>query len=143
MLYACMSYVLHDHRGLTSAFKSIIGVLTGDTASPVLWNIYFAQLGDWLDDDPVDITLFHCVVSHVEQADDVALFSTSFPSLQQKLDGFLHWCDVSSMSISAQKSKWMIMGPCSMAQQHLSVRGEQIELVCEYKYVGIWFTSTA
>ena len=43
-----MSYVLRDRGGLTPAFKSVIGVLTGDTASPVLWNIYFAQLGDWL-----------------------------------------------------------------------------------------------
>jgi exonuclease III len=145
MLYARMSYVLREHGSLTAAFKSMIGVLTGDTASPVLWNIYFANIGRWLEDEPVDVALAHRLVSHVEQADDVALFSTSLLALQRKVDGFLRWCDESYMTISAQKSKWMIMGPGSghAALEILYVRGEAIELVSEYKYVGVWFTSTA
>ena len=67
MLYARMSYVLRGRRGLTPAFKSMIGVLTGDTA-----------------------------------------FGTS------TLHGLV-----------------------------IGVRGEPIELVSEYKYVGAWFTTAA
>ena len=111
MLYACMSYVLCDRGGLTSAFKSVMGVLTGDTASPILWNIYFADLGTWLEDDAVDVILFNHQISHIEQVDYVALFTMSLPALQQKVDGFLLWCNTNYMSISPQKSKWMIRGP--------------------------------
>ena len=143
MLYAWMTYVLRDRGGLTPAFKSLIGVLTGDTASPILWNIYFAQAGSWLDDEPMDVSLFHQPISHVEQADDVAIFSTSIPALQRKLDAFLRWCDISYLVISAQKSKWMIMGPGDGSNACLCVRGEPIELVSKYKCVGVWFTSTA
>ena len=97
-----------------------------------------------LEDEPAfDVTLFHRLISHIEQADNVALFSTSLLDLQRKVDGFLSWCDSSYMSISAQKSKWMIMGLGVTAGQRLCVRGEPIELVSEYKYVGVWFTLMA
>jgi hypothetical protein len=128
---------------LTAAFKSIIGVLTGDTASPVLWNIYFADLDEWLQDDLHDVCLKTHFISHVEQADDVALFSTMFHILQRKVDAFLEWCDVNFMDISAPKSKWMIMGCGGTERLCLTVRGEAIELVSEYKYVGVWFTLMA
>lgn len=88
MLYARMAYVTRDRTSLTAAFKSIIRVLTGDTDSPILWNIYFADLDADMVDDPADIALHHRYISHVEQADDVALFSTSLYALQQKLDRF-------------------------------------------------------
>lgn len=68
-------------RELTAAFKSLIGVLTGDTASPMLWNIYFADLADVFEPDSDDITLNGRPVSHLEQADDVVLFSTTAAGL--------------------------------------------------------------
>lgn len=122
MLYAHMSYVMHDWTASTARFKSIIGVLTGDTASPVLWNIYFVDLGNWLQDDIYDVHLHTLFISHVEQADDIALFSTTFYSLQKKVDCFLEWCDVNFMDISTPKSKWMIMGHGGTGQLSLKVR---------------------
>jgi hypothetical protein len=47
------------------------------------------------------------------------------------------------MDISAPKLKWMIMGCGGAERLCLTVRGEAIELVSEYKYVGVWFTSMA
>jgi hypothetical protein len=142
MLYARMAYVMRDRTSLTKAFKSVNGVLTGDTASPTLWNIYFADLEADLPDSFQDIVLHQKQISHVEQADDVALFSTSLYGLQQKLDGFLYWCGKNYMSISAPKSKWMIMGQGTTSTGDLLVGLEPIERVAAYKYVGIWFSST-
>jgi Reverse transcriptase (RNA-dependent DNA polymerase) len=122
LLYARISYIMRDQTASTTAFKSIIGVLTGDTASPVLWNIYFADLTNWLHDDIHDVCLYTRLISHVEQADDVGLFSTTFFSLQKKVDCFLQWCDVNFMDISAPKSKWMIMGDGNTGGQSLKVR---------------------
>jgi hypothetical protein len=149
MLYARMTYVLRNCASLTAGFSSAIGVLTGDTASPILWNIYFADVGADLPDSRADVVLHDRFVSHVEQADDVALFSTSLDSLQCKVDGFLNWCDANHMSISTPKSKWMIMGlpggRIRLGDLKLRVRGEEIERVpvSKYKFVGVWFTSTA
>ena len=142
MLYARMAYVMRDRSSLTAPFKSIIGVLTGDTASPVLWNVYFADLGAEMPDSSADVVLHHRCISHVEQADDVALFSTSLYALQQKLNGFLCWCKTNHMTISTSKSKWMIFGKGLDSPGQLCIGHDEIERVSEYKFVGVWFTST-
>ena len=144
MLYARMGYVMRDRSSLTAPFKSVIGVFTGDTASPILWNIYFADLESDLAGSVSDVVMHGQRISHVEQADDVALFSTSLYSVQEKLDGFLRWCNRNHMTISASKSKWMVLGrtPGVRDRETLLIGPESIERVSSYKYVGVWFSST-
>lgn len=142
MVYARMSYVVKHGSNLTEAFKSLIGVLTGDTASPALWNVYFADLEQHITTDPDDIILNGRAISHVEQADDVALFSTTLAGLQRKVDQFFGWCCVNFMTISISKSRWMLFGPFPDTICELRVGVETIELVDEYKYVGVIFKST-
>lgn len=141
MLYARMSYVVKQGSTLTESFKSLIGVLTGDTASPILWNIYFTDLTEVFPPDPDDICLAGRAMSHVEQADDVALFSTSIEGLQRKLNLFFGWCRVNFMVISALKTQWMIFGELPRYLPLMFVDTTPIELVDHYKYVGITFTS--
>jgi hypothetical protein len=142
IIYAGMSYVVKHGSMLTDAFKSLIGVLTGDTASPILWNIYFADLEKHITTDANDIVIDGRPISHVEQADDVALFSTTITGLQQKVDQFFSWCHVNFMTISVVKSKWMLFGPFPPTIPILQVGQEIIELVNQYKYVGVTFIST-
>ena len=60
--------MVKHNRELSDSFKSLIGLLTGDTASPMLWNIYFHDLHIPEDDD--DVILNGRKISHVEQADE-------------------------------------------------------------------------
>jgi hypothetical protein len=98
MLYARMSYVVKQGDDLADAFKSLTGVLTGDSASPILWNVYIADLADVFVTDADDIILHGAAISHLEQADDVALFSTTHAGLQRKLNLFFRWCKLNSWS---------------------------------------------
>jgi hypothetical protein len=141
VLYARMSYVVKHGSNLTDTFKLLIGVLMGDIASPILWNIYFADLGNKFVNELYDIQLNLQYISHVEQADDVALFTTSQPGLQKKVNVFLAWCLVSFMTISAPKSKWIAFGPLEHNVRSIYVGKDPIELVQEYKYVGLLFSS--
>jgi hypothetical protein len=77
----------------------------------------------------------------MEQADDVVIFSTSLAGLQRKLDEFSRWCSDNCMTISVAKTKWMCFGPHPM-HPFLRINGELLELVSEYKHVGIIFRST-
>ncbi|KAJ7436781.1 hypothetical protein B0H11DRAFT_1754302 [Mycena galericulata] len=133
-----MSYVVRQGSELTAAFKSLIGVLTGDTASPILWNIYFADLAGVFGPDRDDVCLNGRPVSHLEQADDVALFSTTVAGLQRKLDLFFGWCRV---NFSATKTEWMIFGELPLIIPRMMVGIKPIKLVKEYKFVGVIFTS--
>lgn len=137
-----MLYIVKHGSNLTDAFKSLIGVLTGDTASPILWNIYFADLENHISRDPNDIKLNGQPILHVEQADDVALFSTSLAGLQHIINQFFAWCCINFMTISVVKSKWILFGPFPDMILDLRVGNEIIELVDQYKYVGVIFTST-
>ncbi|KAF8210727.1 hypothetical protein K438DRAFT_1569988, partial [Mycena galopus ATCC 62051] len=140
MLYARMKYVVRHGGMYSEAFKSAIGVLTGDLASPGLWNIFFADL--FFPSDPDDVMLDGIAVSHVEQADDVALFSTTAPGVQRRVDAFFAWCTINFM-VSVIKTQWMLFGPLPGSLPTIYVGRAAIELVEKYKYVGIWFTSTS
>ncbi|KAF7374664.1 RNA-directed DNA polymerase from mobile element jockey [Mycena sanguinolenta] len=141
MLYARMSYVVRHGSEVTAAFKSLIGVLTGDTASPILWNVYFADLADMFGPDMDDIRLNGRPVSHLEQADDVALFSTTAEGLQRKIDLFFAWCRENFMVISATKTECMLFGELPPTLPRITVGSTVIKFVKKYKFVGIIFTS--
>ncbi|KAJ7647985.1 hypothetical protein FB45DRAFT_975413 [Roridomyces roridus] len=119
-----MLYIVKHGGAYSEGFKSLIGVLTGDSASPGLWNVYFGDLAKWFPADHDDIQLSNVAMSHIEHADDVALFSTTAAGLH------------------VDKTKWMVFGPLPRRAPSMFVNGKLVALVPEYKFVGIWFTST-
>jgi hypothetical protein len=89
MLYQKMSYQVSMDKELSDEFKSMIGILTGDSASPDLWDAYLADYNPPIDSD--DIVLGGVPIGNLEQADDMVLFSLSPAGLQQKLNYTLCW----------------------------------------------------
>ncbi|KAJ6493831.1 hypothetical protein DFH09DRAFT_1022374, partial [Mycena vulgaris] len=135
-----MSYVVKSEGAFSAVFRSLIGLLTGDTASPGFWNVYFADFQLPHDDD--DIRLNGRPVCQLEQADDGAIFTTQVPKLQGKIDIFYMWSRRKFMFISPPKSKGMIFGPLPPVLPILHVGDDVVEFVPKFKYVGMWFTST-
>ncbi|KII94046.1 hypothetical protein PLICRDRAFT_36277 [Plicaturopsis crispa FD-325 SS-3] len=139
MIYERMSYLVRHGKQSSTEFKSLVGVLTGDSASPGLWNFYF----DWVvPDDVDDIVLNGRRISHVAQADDVAIWSTSPEGAQRKVDLFMLWCSVNFMVIAALKCSYMIYGMLPSPVPKIHIGDHSVELVDCYKYVGVWFRST-
>ncbi|KAJ7162220.1 hypothetical protein C8R46DRAFT_904152 [Mycena filopes] len=120
-------------------FRSSIGLFTGDSASPTLWNIYFADFH--LPAHKDDVHLNGRPISQAEQADDNLIMSTSFPAFQAKVTMFFVWGKNKHAFVSADKSKWMIFGPLPTVLPVLRVGDLVVKLVYEFKYVGILFTS--
>jgi hypothetical protein len=71
MLYKRMAYYAKHGDMRSPAFKSFIGLLTGDPASPILWNLFLADLVMMPDKD--DISLAAVRISLLSQADDLLL----------------------------------------------------------------------
>ncbi|KAJ7018011.1 hypothetical protein C8F04DRAFT_1330302 [Mycena alexandri] len=120
-------------------FRSLIRLFTGDSASPTLWNIYFADFR--LPPHRDDILLNGRPVSQAEQADDNLIMSTLFPTFQAKVTHFFVWGTNKCTFVSAKKSKRMIFGPLPSVIPVLRLGDLIVELVWEFKYVGIWITS--
>ncbi|KAF7354570.1 Reverse transcriptase domain-containing protein [Mycena sanguinolenta] len=140
MVYARMSYIVRSDGAYSAAFRSLIGLLTGDTASPGFWNVYAADLKLPVHDS--DIRLNGRPVNQLEQADDEAMFSTEAWTLQAKMDYFYNWSCRKFMFISPPKSEGMIFGPLPAVLPVFRVGPDAVQIVPRHKYVGVWFTST-
>ncbi|KII93966.1 hypothetical protein PLICRDRAFT_70555, partial [Plicaturopsis crispa FD-325 SS-3] len=139
-LYAQMAYLVRHGKMTSAEFASLVGLLTGDTASPGLWNLYFADCN--VPEDVDDIMLNGRRVSFVAQADDVAIWSTTAAGVQRKIATFMIWCSVNFMVIAALKCSWMIFGEIPTPIPTIHIGDTTITLVDCYKYVGVWFRST-
>ncbi|KAE9389356.1 hypothetical protein BT96DRAFT_1025085 [Gymnopus androsaceus JB14] len=73
-------------------------------------------------------------ISHVEQADDEAIWSTSPEGLQLKLDVFFRRCQRNSMTISVKKTKWMLFGLFLRTIPVFTIDNVPIDLIDRYKY---------
>lgn len=140
MLYSRMRYVVRFGGTYTESFKATAGILIGDPASPVLWNLYLADF--WVNVQADDVTLAGVQISHLEQADDIVLFAYSPEALQSKLNDLLAWCRLNFMLINATKTKCMIFGPLPLRLPCLRLQNATVEVVSSYTYVGILFDST-
>ncbi len=108
MMYRKMSYVVKLGPHHSEAFQSMVGILAGDSSSqPGLWNVYFSDF--FVPPHGDDVSLGG--QRHVEQTDDIVLFSTSREGLQAKLDSLYDWCRINPMTISHEKTKIWIAGP--------------------------------
>lgn len=67
---------------LSEEFASLIGVFTGDSASPDLWNAFMADFCP--PEDPDDVVLGGVPLGAIIQADDIALPSMATRGLQRK-----------------------------------------------------------
>ena len=126
----------------TVQFRSLWGILAGDTASPGLFTCYLADFLPPPDAD--DLLLSGHRISNIEEADDVALFVLrGVRALQGKLNYMhFHWCAQNFLAIGLPKSKGMIFGPIPSVLPTLLVGDEHLDFVDEFKYVGVTFKST-
>ncbi|KAJ6580764.1 hypothetical protein B0H19DRAFT_1060492 [Mycena capillaripes] len=67
--------------------------------------------------------------------------STAFPAFQAKVTLFWKWTTNKRAFVSAGKSRWQIYSLLSPVIPQLMLRNLVVELVPEFKYFGIWFTS--
>lgn len=121
---------------MSSTFLSTIGILIGDTSSPILWTLYLADFCLRADID--DVTLSSIVVTHLEQANDIIFLSKTAAGAQRKMNAFLSWCNTNFMMINAIKSSIMIFGPTSAEPVPCFYFGEdQVTVSSEQTYVGV------
>ena len=126
---------------LTESFPSNIGVRQGDVLSPNLFKIFINDLPAYLDHSMDEISLNNRRIDCLLYADDVVLLSTSATGLQNKLDLLETFCDEWCIDVNTSKTKVMVFNkPGRLIHTQLTFRGNKIESVRRYKYLGILFS---
>ncbi|PBK82877.1 hypothetical protein ARMGADRAFT_1019482 [Armillaria gallica] len=133
-----MDYVVKSGSACSHTFQSSMGVLAGDTLSPSLWNMYFSDCS--VPDHPDDVVWMGRHVSHIEHADDVALFSTSPEGLQHALDNLHAWCASNFMTITVHKTHLWTSIPLDTENVPSLFAGASVLFyVYEYNFIGTRF----
>ncbi|PBK78454.1 hypothetical protein ARMSODRAFT_1030463, partial [Armillaria solidipes] len=139
MMYSRVEYYVKHGGNTTELFSALIGLLTGDTSSPILWNIFFGDLK--MPEHKDDVWLAGVVVSILAQADDVLLISHSAVGMQLKLNVLTEWCSLNFITISKIKTVMMAFGRVPSALPSFTVGGSVLEYSVKEKYVGVVFSS--
>jgi ribonuclease HI/exonuclease III len=109
MLYRRMEYYVRHGDSESADFKALIGLLTGDPASPILWNLFMADL--IILPDPDDAILSEVRIAIMAQADDILLISLSASGLQRKLNALYVWCSKIFIIVNLIKTVILLFGP--------------------------------
>ena len=143
MLYAKDKVCVKLGDKVTDNFRVNQGVKQGCILSPLLFNIYLADLATTIDlpeNDPVilsDEETIGCLI----WADDLLLLSQSELGLKKMLDNLNIYAKTNGLKINIEKTKVMIFNKTGRhIRRYLQLGETQIETCNEYKYLGIKIT---
>ncbi|KAJ6501158.1 hypothetical protein C8R47DRAFT_970601, partial [Mycena vitilis] len=115
--------------------QAFIGLLTGDPASPILWNLFLADLSMMPDSD--DVFLASIRISLLAQADDLLIVPLSVRGLQAKLSTLGYWRAKNFILVNLIKTIILIYGALLSPPPTFHLGLTQISVTSEEKYVGV------
>ena len=138
--------------GASAFFPCLNGVRQGENLSPILFSIYLNDLQAFLDRNQVsgvtwDVNnenmFIYIKLLILLFADDTVIFATNKEELQVALNVFEQYCDKWRLTVNISKTKIMIFsGGRPPANLHFYFKGIEIEIVSEFKYLGIFLART-
>ena len=148
-MYSNIKSRVSTAEGSTVFFPCQTGVRQGENLSPLLFSIFLNDLRHYLstngaqgvlcdsgDDENIHVFMRLFVLLF---ADDTVLFSKSKEDLQTALNIFSEYCTTWKLTINTAKTKVMIFSSGRQGKNlKFHVNGAELEIVNEYKYLGIY-----
>ena len=126
----------------SESFKPNKGVRQGCVLSPLLFNIYLADLQKYLDNcgDNAKIDE-NKEISCLIWADDILILSESEVGLQKKLDALKIYCLNNELTVNTEKTKCMIFNKTGrLIKLNFLFDNIKLEVTNKYKYLGFLVT---
>lgn len=119
-------------------FKSSLGVKQGCTLSPLLFNLFVADLPKIFDDKCDPVTVNDRKLGCLMFADDLIILSQSAAGLQNALKNLENYCTEWGLKINISKTKIIIFTSSSKLIKSVDfyIDNQIIERVREYCYLG-------
>jgi hypothetical protein len=118
-------------------FGPRVGLKQGCVLSPTLFTIFIDDLIREIKKvNPGYKVSFGLRVSLLLFADDIVILAASQKELQAALDVLSDWCKLWRLQVNLKKSK-VVLGGTSRMGKPIMYRGEPMEVVEEYMYLGV------
>ena len=149
-LYKNIKSRIKTPEGISAFFPCKIGVRQGENLSPFLFAIFLNDLEHYLKTHRVqsirceyndDDILIFCKLLLLLYADDTVIFSESADELQNALNVFQEYCKTWKLTVNITKTKILIISKGRPnLNLHFHYNNFEIEVVAEYKYLGIYLS---
>lgn len=141
-MYTEVNYCIKLEKGVTSSFSSNTGVKQGCVLSPILFNLYLADLPGIFDQSCGPVQIADKLLSCLMFADDLILISTSQHGLQTCLNKLSCYCQKWHLTINISKTKVMVFSKSGRAGKKCTffLSGQKLEISNSYCYLGVTFS---
>ena len=136
--------------GNSAYFPCNKGVRQGENLSPILFSFFLNDLEAFLLAKEANGIVCEANTDNIHTyiklllllfADDTVLFSNSKEDLQHILNLFEQYCDQGKLTVNISKTKILFFSSGRHAQNlHFLFKGKEVEIVSEYKYLGIYLS---
>lgn len=131
-------------NGNTECFRTYKGVRQGCPLSPTMYSIYINDMEEeWEANKIGGAVIGNLKVYCLKFADDVAILAEQLTDLQQMIKILERYNGRNKLELNAKKSKIMIFrkGGRLSKEEKFHYKGEEIEIVNKFKYLGFWFST--
>ncbi|XP_077984642.1 uncharacterized protein LOC144439242 [Glandiceps talaboti] len=144
-MYNSVKYTVKLPGGLSTSFKSDVGVQQGGILSPILFAFFLNDVEDCLNRPPFQgITLGDYNLSCLLYADDSIIVSTSRQGLELLLSRFENYCNSWRLLVNVVKTQVVVFNRDLFSNENdqtdFVFNGQGIKTVTRYTYLGIVFT---
>lgn len=131
-------------EGMSDLFETENGVRQGCPLSPTLFNLALDDVDEgWERKNEGGTVVGGIKIFALKYADDIAIVADDAEGLRKMLKSLEKFVHGAKMEVNIKKTKVMIFkngGREGKKREKWMWRGEKIEIVKEFKYLGYWFT---
>ena len=129
------------HNQCTKTFKINQGVRQGCVLSPLLFNIFLADLAKQLDSMENKVKIDDKEINALFWADDIFMFAKDETTLRKMLKILEDYSFENKLEINTDKTKTMVMNKTGRLMRRVfRINGKLLESVRTYKYLGFLLT---
>ena len=126
---------------ITTSFPINQGVRQGCVLSPLLFNIFMADLAKSLVSVDNGFQMDNSKINSIFWADDIVLLCEDGSQLDKMLKMIAQYCDANELTINCKKTKCIIFNKTGrLLREKFFLNGTALENVRQYKYLGFLFT---
>ncbi|CAD6236615.1 GSCOCG00012472001-RA-CDS [Cotesia congregata] len=125
-------------------FDTNVGVRQGCALSAILFDIFLDDIDEeWSKKEEGGTVFGKTKVRALKYADDIAIIVESAPELQKMLRSLQIFTERNKLKVNTKKTKVMVFrnGGKGSKDEKWTFKGENIEVVNQFKYLGYTFTS--